>query len=80
MCRNLCGPQRLEATGYVWGKEEVERVACLRDRVELVSAFSFIGDVRGPCEPRYLPLASLDLSKLSAMRLGLQGSKTLINL
>lgn len=79
VCRNLCGPQRLEATGYVWGWE-VERLACLRDGVELVSVFSLIWDVRGLFEPRCLPLASLDLSKLSATGLGLQGSKTLINL
>lgn len=57
------------------------RVACFRDSVEIVRIFSLIWDVRGLFEPQYPPHAYLDLSKLSATTgLGLQGSKTLINL
>lgn len=54
--------------------------SCLRSSVEHVSVFSLIWDVRGLFEPKCLPSVSLDLSKLSALGLGLQGSKTLINL
>lgn len=50
--------------------------------MELVSISSLLWDVRELCEPRCLPLASLDLSELSTMALGLglQDTKTLINL